>query len=142
MSEASNPDRVSRQLILVGQRPITPVDEKYFVDALRRCSPSTRQAAREFRLTGDLERLPEIIDGLIEHFVENGARAKLASGDDSLRLVEDLGIDSLTMLEIVSLAEDVLQVSIDNGQIRPFRTVGDVKRFVASRLEQAVPEGR
>ena len=142
MSEASNPDPVSRHVVLGGQRPSTPADEKFFVDALKRCSPSTREAAREFRLTGDPGRLPEIIDGLIEHFVESGAQAKLASGDDSLRLVEDLGIDSLTMLEIVSLAEDVLQVSIDNGEIRPFRTVGDVKRFVASKLERSVPLAR
>ena len=142
MSETSNPDPVSQHLILGGHRPPTSADEKFVMDALKRCSPSTREAAREFRRTGNPDFLPAIIDGLIEHFVESGAQAKLASGDDSLRLVEDLGIDSLTMLEIVSLAEDVLQVSIDNGEIRPFRTVGDVKRFVASKLERSVPLAR
>jgi 3-hydroxyacyl-[acyl-carrier-protein] dehydratase len=141
MSETSNPDPVSQHLILGGQRPLTSADEKFVMDALKRCSPSTREAAREFRRTGDPGRLPAIIDGLIAHYVEPGARAKLARGDDSLRLAEDLAIDSLTMLEIVSLAEDVLQITIDNGEIRPFRTVGDIKTFVASKLGCAAPHG-
>ena len=38
---------------------------------------------------------------------------------------------------IVFLAEDVLQVSIDNEELRPFRTVGDIKRFIASKLAPA-----
>jgi 3-hydroxyacyl-[acyl-carrier-protein] dehydratase len=111
------------------------------MDALKRCSPSTREAAREFRRTGNPDRLPAIIDGLIEHYVEPEARAKLARGGDSLRLVEDLAIDSLTMLEIVSLAEDVLHITIDNGEIRPFRTVGDIKTFISSKLGRAAPQG-
>ena len=139
MSEASSPDPVSRHLILEGHRAAPSADEKFFLDALKRCSPATREAAREFRRTGDPGSLPVIIDGLIEHYVEPGARAKLARGDDSLRLAEDLAIDSLTMLEIVSLAEDVLQINIDNEEIRPFRTVGDVKAFIASRLGRAAP---
>jgi 3-hydroxyacyl-[acyl-carrier-protein] dehydratase len=141
MSEASSPDPVSQHLIFGGQRPLTSADEKFVMDALKRCSPLTREAAREFRRTGNPERLPAIIDGLIEHYVEPDARAKLGRGDDSLRLVEDLAIDSLTMLEIVSLAEDVLQITIDNGEIRPVRTVGDIKTFIASKLGRAAPHG-
>jgi acyl carrier protein len=38
------------------------------------------------------------------------------------------------MLEIVFLAEDVLQITIDNEEMRPFRTVGDVKTFIVSKL--------
>ncbi len=139
MRQATNPDPVTQHLMLGGQRSLTPADEEHLRDALKRCSPSTREAAREFRRTGNPDHLPAIIHGLIEHYVERDARAKLNRADDSLRLVEDLAIDSLTMLEIVFLAEDVLQISIDNEEIRPFRTVGDVKRFIASKLERAAP---
>jgi acyl carrier protein len=103
-------------------------------DALKRCSASTRAAAREYRRTRSTDHLPAVIHGLIEHYVERDARAKLQRGDDSLRLVEDLAIDSLTMLEIVFLAEEVLQVTIDNDELRPFRTVGDVKQFIVAKL--------
>lgn len=137
MTQATNQDPLVQHVILGHQRAFTSEDDAQLRDALKRCSPSTREAAREFRRTGNLDHLSAIIDGLIEHHVEREARAKLRRPDDSLRLVEDLAIDSLTMLEIVFLAEDVLQISIDNEELRPFRTVGDIKRFVTAKLERA-----
>jgi acyl carrier protein len=116
---------------------MTQDDDAYLRDALKRCSPSTREAACAFRKTRSPDHLPAIVHGLIEHYVERGARAKLNHADDGIRLVEDLAIDSLTMLEIVFLAEDVLQITIDNEELRPFRTVGDVKNFIASKLARA-----
>ena len=53
---------------------------------------------------------------------------------DLLRLIEDLGIDSLTMMEIVILVEDVLQMSINNDELRNLRTVGDVKTFIDCKI--------
>jgi 3-hydroxyacyl-[acyl-carrier-protein] dehydratase len=137
MRQASNPDPVTQHLVLAHEKALGPSDDAYLRDALKRCSPTARAAAREFRRTGCPEHVPAVIHGLIEHHVEPEARARLNSADDNLRLVEDLGIDSLTLLEIVSLAEDVLQVSIENNEIRPFRTVGDVKRFITSKLRQS-----
>jgi acyl carrier protein len=109
-------------------------DDAALRDALKRCSPATREAAIAFRRTRDPEFLPAIVHGLVEHYVEREVRAKLSNDEDSLRLVEDLAIDSLTMMEIVFLAEDVLQISIDNEELRPFRTVGDIKKFLVSRV--------
>lgn len=119
------------------EREFTAQDDAYLRDTLKRCSPSTREAACAFRRTGSPDHLPAIVHGLIEHYVERGARAKLSRSGDGVRLVEDLAIDSLTMLEIVFLAEDVLQISIDNEELRPFRTVGDIKTFIASKLAPA-----
>jgi 3-hydroxyacyl-[acyl-carrier-protein] dehydratase len=119
---------------------LSPKDEAQLNDALKRCSPSTREAAREFRRTGRADYLPVIVNGLIEHFVEPDLRGKLSRSDDGLRLVEDLAIDSLTMLEIVYLAEDVLQVTIDNEELRPFRTVGDIKEFLVAKLQHVHPQ--
>ena len=39
-------------------------------------------------------------------------------------------MDSLTMLEVVMLVEQTLQVSIDNEELRDLRTVGDVKAYL------------
>jgi 3-hydroxyacyl-[acyl-carrier-protein] dehydratase len=104
-------------------------------DILRRCSPETRLAAREFRRTGRTEHLPAIIDGVIEHYADPDVRAKLRGGDGKLRLVEDLAIDSLTLLEIIFLAEEVLGITIDNEEVRPFRTVDDVRGFIIAKVQ-------
>jgi acyl carrier protein len=115
----------------------TAEDEKRLLEALKRCSAPTRAAACAYRRTRDADHLTVIVHGLIEHYVERDARTKLSRLGDDIRLVEDLAIDSLTMLEIVFLAEEVLQVSIDNEELRTFRTVGEIKRFIVSKLAPA-----
>jgi acyl carrier protein len=117
-----------------GQGAFTSEDEKKICEALKRCSAPTRAAACAYRRTRDAGQLPLIVHGLIEHYVERNIRIRLGQDADDIRLVEDLAIDSLTMLEIVYLAEEVLQVSIDNEDLRAFRTVGEVKRYMVSKL--------
>ncbi|MEO7413075.1 MAG: phosphopantetheine-binding protein [Opitutaceae bacterium] len=75
-----------------------------------------------------------MVIGVIERFVEPDLRVKLKDADDDLRLIEDLGVDSLTMMEIVILVEDVLQMSINNDELRNLRTVGDVKTFIDCKI--------
>jgi len=75
-----------------------------------------------------------VVIGVIERFVEPELRVKLKDADDDLRLIEDLGIDSLTMMEIVILVEDVLQMTINNDELRNLRTVGDVKTFIDCKI--------
>jgi 3-hydroxyacyl-[acyl-carrier-protein] dehydratase len=115
-------------------RELSAGDEERLREALRRCSPATQEAALAFRKTGSAELVPAIVFGLIERYTDREARSKLAGTGDGVRLIEDLALDSLTMLEIVFLAEEVLQISVDNEEFRPFRTVGDVKAFIASKL--------
>ena len=56
--------------------------------------------------------------GIIDRHLEPEQREILAKADDTMRMYEDLGMDSLTMLEIVMLVEQTLQVSIDNEELR------------------------
>jgi 3-hydroxyacyl-[acyl-carrier-protein] dehydratase len=112
----------------------TPQDEAHLREALKRCSPATYEAACRFRQTGVPACLPAIIRGVIEHYVDPDLRAKLRDADDDLRLIEDLGIDSLTMMEIVALAEDVLPVSISSEDLCRLRTLGDVKQVIECKL--------
>ncbi|HTT56730.1 MAG TPA: acyl carrier protein [Opitutaceae bacterium] len=103
-------------------------------ELLKRCSPATYEAARRFRHTGDPVCLPAIIAGIIEHHMEPDLRAKLREPDDNLRLIEDLGLDSLTLIEVAMLAEDVLRISIPNEELAGLRSLGDVKQLVLCRL--------
>src|SRR5882724_11699632 len=115
-------------------KPFAPEDEAALREALKRCSPSTFEAAVQYRKTGNPEHVPAVVMGVIERFVEPDLRVKLKDADDDLRLIEDLGIDSLTMMEIVILVEDVLQMSINNDELRNLRTVGDVKTFIDCKI--------
>jgi 3-hydroxyacyl-[acyl-carrier-protein] dehydratase len=114
-------------------------DEAALREALKRCPPVTLEAALAFRATRDPAFVPAIVIGIVERFVEPDLRPKLKGGADDARLIDDLGIDSLTMMEIVILVEEVLQVQINNDELRNLRSIGDVKVFVDCKLRGVPP---
>lgn len=130
----SQPSNSTKQPFPLPVKPFTPEDEATLRESLKRCSPSTFEAAVQFRRTGNPEHMPAVVIGVVERFVEPDLRAKLKDADDDLRLIEDLGIDSLTMMEIVILVEEVLQLTINNDELRNLRTVGDVKLFIDCKI--------
>ncbi len=134
MSEAVPSSPGSAKPIPNTPKPFAPEDEAGLREALKRCSPSTFEAAVQYRKTLNPEHVPAVVIGVIERFVEPDLRIKLKDADDDLRLIEDLGVDSLTMMEIVILVEDVLQMSINNDELRNLRTVGDVKTFIDCKI--------
>jgi len=118
--------------------PETP--EAALRNSLKRCPPATVDAALEFRATRNPAHVPVVVIGIIERYTEPDLRPKLhGENPDDIRLVEDLGIDSLTMMEIVILVEEVLQVQIRNEELRDLRTIGDIKLFVDCKLRGLPP---
>ena len=120
-----------------GQSAESP--EQALRNALKRCPPATVEAALQFRATREPSLVPAIVLGIIERYVEPDLRPRLRVNTDDARLVEDLGIDSLTMMEIVILAEEVLQMHIQNDELRNLRTVGDVKVFIDCKIRGVPP---
>lgn len=115
----------------------TPQDHPDLREALKRCSPATYYAACKFRQTGEAEHLQVVILGVVERYVERDLRPKLQSPDPDLRLREDLGLDSLTMMEIVMVAEEVLPISITNEELTRLRTLGEVQAFFFQKMSAA-----
>ena len=134
MADVAEQGQKPREQGLAASKPFTSEDEVALRDTLKRCSPASIDAAIQFRKTHDANLVPAVVIGVIERFVEADIRPKLRQGDDDLRLVEDLGVDSLTMMEIVILVEDVLQMQINNDELRNLRTVGDVKVFIDCKV--------
>jgi 3-hydroxyacyl-[acyl-carrier-protein] dehydratase len=117
-----------------------PEDDPVLREALKRCSPATYYAACKFRATGHIEHLHALVVGVVERFVDRDLRPKLQGSAESLSrlsLTQDLALDSLTMMEIVMLAEEVLGVSISNEELTRLRTLGDVQSFVVAKIIEA-----
>jgi acyl carrier protein len=110
-------------------------------EALRRCTPETIAAAKQYRETGDVTEIPAIVFGIIDRYQPATAPVQLAEADDSTRLIEDLGLDSLTLLEIVMSIEEVLQIRIANEDLRGIRTLAQLNKFLAAKIsgEETVP---
>lgn len=109
-------------------------------ELLKRCSPETLKSAVEFRKTKDANLIEVIVLGIIDRHLEPDQRKIFKDADDSLRLYEDLGLDSLTMLEIIMLVEQTLEISIDNEELKDLRTIEDVKQYLDAKVRGvAVP---
>ncbi|HEY9155888.1 MAG TPA: phosphopantetheine-binding protein [Opitutaceae bacterium] len=134
MADAAQNGHGPKGPLLAAAKSFTSEDEAALRESLKRCSASTVEAAIQYRRSHDLTQVPVIVIGVLERFVEPTLRPKLKEADDELRLIEDLGVDSLTMMEIVILVEDVLQMQINNEELRNLRTVGDVKTFVDCKV--------
>ena len=115
----------------------TEEDIQQLRTALKRCSPETIEAAVRFRTTGDLAALPTVVYGIIERHLAPEKESSLAAADDNTRLIEDLGIDSLTLLEIVLTIEEAVGISIENEELRNIRTLGEVKMFIEQKISGA-----
>ena len=119
-----------------------PNVEEDLKELLKRCPVGTYEAALEFRKSKDISKVEKIVMGIIDRHLEPDQREILADSDDSLRMYEDLGMDSLTMLEVVMLVEQTLDVSIDNEELRDLRTIGDVKAYVNAKAKGEEPPKR
>ena len=107
-------------------------------EALKRCSPATYHEACKFRQTGASEHLRAVVAGVVERYVERELRPRMIEPHDQLRLREDLGLDSLTMMEIVMLAEEILPITASNEELGRLRTVADVEDFCEKKVREVV----
>ncbi len=107
-------------------------------ESLKRCRPEVVAAALAYHDSGDTRLLPVVVNGVIERFVEPELRPRLATADDTMRLSEDLGLDSLTLMEIVLVAEDVFGINVTADEMRHLCTLGQIKAFIAGKARNSI----
>jgi acyl carrier protein len=127
--------RLSFRIVAHSMNPtLTESDYADLKEGLRRCSPATLAAAIRFREKSELDALPIVIFGIIERYQPATAPIKLSAAGDSMRLIEDLGLDSLTLLEIVMSIEESLKLRIENHELREIRTLGQLNNFLHAKM--------
>ena len=110
-------------------------------EELRRAPEGTREALQAFRETGDLKQLEIFAKGIIARNIDDDYIDVLEQADDSTRMIDDLGIDSLTMVEIAITFEDALDIELVDDDLRTLETLGDMRKHlqkqIASTSEQS-----
>lgn len=117
--------------------PSDPAGSDALLETLRHCSPDTRETALRFHRTRDAALLAPLLRGLVARSLDRERQPRLHGPAERTRLVEDLGLDSLAMLEIVLLIEEVLGLRLDDGELRACRTLADFERLVAGKVRNA-----
>jgi 3-hydroxyacyl-[acyl-carrier-protein] dehydratase len=102
----------------------------------KRCSPETIEAIIRFHATRAAAEVPEIARGIIRRYIPAENAAVLDSATAGTPLA-DLRIESLTMLEIVLDVQDALDITIEDSELREFKTLGDVIGFLEKKVSAA-----
>jgi acyl carrier protein len=100
---------------------------------LQRFPLEVRDAFRCFCSSGDVAALNLVVLAVVRDYMPRPAERELT---DEMRLIEDLGFDSLAVAETVFFLEDLLQVRIENKELMQVRTLGDLRNFVAGKVEK------
>lgn len=118
------------------RRNMTLSDERrHEIDStLRRCSDKTIEAGIRFQESRDPADAEMIIFGILERELPQGSTLSLVDAPGNSRLVDGLGMDSLSLMEAVMSIEDVLGVEIDNSELRKIATLDDLNAFVCEKL--------
>lgn len=114
--------------------PVTEERQQLITQSLKRCSEATVAAALRFEESRDLDELPAIILGVLERDAANPKPEGIAAATDDSRLIEDIGMDSFGMIEVVMTAEEVLGITVATQEMNGIRTLGDLKTFLRSKL--------
>ena len=102
--------------------------------ALKRCSGETLAAALRLQDKPDDGDLDTIICGVLARDLPDERTDALPDAGDDARLIEDIGMDSFGMIEVVMTAEEVLGITISNEEMKRITTLGELKDFLRAKL--------
>jgi len=103
--------------------------------SFKRCREGTIDAIIGLQRTGDPEFIPTIVRGIVWRYVQKDIQPIVdqATAETSLASV---GMDSLTMMEVVLDVQDALDLVIEDADLRRMQTIGDFIGFLQQRFAQ------
>ena len=120
--------------IMSEHKPVTENERENFQQTLKRCPAGTLEALIQYRETGDQQALNTFLIGCIKRHTEDEYHHLLDEGRSDVSFIDDLGIDSMTMMEVVMMVEECLEIQIENQDLMNVRTLGDLNTFIKKSL--------
>ena len=87
-----------------------------------------------FADTGDLARLDQVVLGVLQFYLAKPPAAPLATLPGSTRLIADLGCDSLTMIDVMFLAENILGIKLADDELARIETLDELREHFRRRM--------
>ncbi len=76
----------------------------------------------------------EVMSKLAEILLKLKPETDLSLANENTKLVEELGMDSLTLLMMALQSEKTFGIRFENLQASSFQTVGDVCKYIEGKL--------
>lgn len=105
--------------------------------ALRGFPEAAVTACAEYQATGQRAAFDRAVLLLIAHHLSPPPPRPLSAYPGSTALVGELGLDSITMVELVFLLEDVFHVKLPQGELAAVVTLDDLRVLLHQHLPHA-----
>ena len=100
--------------------------------------PQVIAAYQAFSEKGEGRDLDAVVLGILHFYLAKKPPQPLEELPGSTRLIEDLGGDSLTMMDTVFMMETLFGIRIDDHELVQLATLDDLRRYLR-RLVQGTP---
>ncbi|HEY1794428.1 MAG TPA: acyl carrier protein [Opitutaceae bacterium] len=94
---------------------------------------ATIAACLGFRQTGSVQDLDRAVAGIIQHHLRTPPKEPVASMPDSEPLLTGLGLDSLTIVEMVFLFEDLFAAELPHEEYSKLVTLGELRALLRAK---------
>ena len=102
-------------------------------EELRRAPAGTAEALTTFKATSAPEALEIFMRGIVARNIDESYEEILEQADENTHFVDDLGIDSLTMVEIVMTLEDALEIELVDDALKELKTFKALKAYIIQK---------
>jgi acyl carrier protein len=99
--------------------------------------PRVTEAYRAFAEGGDLASLDVAVLGVLHFYLAKKPKEPLDALPGTTRLVEDLGGDSLTMMDTVFMVESLLDIKIDDTELARLATLDELRAYIRQQVKNA-----
>ena len=114
---------------------ISPSDARLRVqENLTGFPPAVVEAYLAFAETQDLARLDDVVLGVLQFYLAKPPAASLTTLPGATRLIADLGCDSLTMIDVMFLAETLLGIKLADDELTKVETLDDLRAHFRNRM--------
>lgn len=112
---------------------IHPISEQLRA-TLRGFPEETIQACADFQATGDLAAFDSAVLDIIHHHLSPKPPRPLSTYPGTTLLVAELGLDSITMVELVFIFEDLFKAKLPQEELLQVGTIDDLLALLRRHL--------
>ena len=87
-----------------------------------------------FAESGDVARLDDVVVGVLQFYLAKPPPMPLSNMPGTTRLIADLGCDSLTMIDVMFLAESLLGIKLADDELVKIETLDELRAHFRRRM--------
>jgi len=89
--------------------------------------------------SGDVASLDVVVLGVLQFYLAKKPKESLDALPGTTRLIEDLGCDSLTMMDTIFMVESLLDIKIDDTELARMTTLDELRGYVRRQVKNGAP---